>query len=449
MAEDESLLGVLQDEGCIVASHHHEAGALAGVLVAGVEGKFHGGGEVEGGCLLEEQVGYVPQTFVLLHYGVGVEAHKTFVACVVGPQLVDVGMPLPLLAEGHAIEFVALLGCLYGVGLAHVGLAVGQYGFAASVAVLIHADDGPSVLPLHGLQVHQSAVGSHVLEVEEPVAARGGVHPGSLVRAVDGGVSLGKYGLALEGAVGIVGTLYHLPACGHTSGGVEKVVLAVVLMNLGSLACGVVDVSVEDDAALCSGHQCLGVEFAHGEDALQSCSAACIGVVEVDFTVVVPQGAGVDEAFGGFYQLGGCPCASGVFGRDHVGTLVGVSPEDVEGAVVMPYGGCPHTVAMFRTFGSLHGGQRVCHGVAYDSPVHEVLRVEDGQTGQAVEAGCRHVVVVAHAAHVGVAVVGAQDGIVVVAVAHVGHPYVRHVGLLFLLRLCRGTAQGGSQQQDI
>ena len=161
----------------VVETHYDEACAFAFILADGLERELHCGGEVLGGCLLEEQVGHIPQVFVILYDRVGIEADEALVACVVGPLLVDVGVPLPLGREGVAVEFVALLRGADWIGLTHIGLLVCQYGLATSVTVLILSNDGPVVHPLHGLQMDEAPIGTYVLKVEEPVFTRRRVHP--------------------------------------------------------------------------------------------------------------------------------------------------------------------------------------------------------------------------------------------------------------------------------
>lgn len=444
LREHQSFVRILKDEAGVIEAHYDEACAFALVLADGLERELHRGGEVLGRRLLKEQVGYVPQVFVVLYDRVGVEADEALVAGIVGPLLVDVGVPLPLGREGVAVELVTLLRGADGVGLAYVGLLVCQYGLAASVAVLVFSDDGPSVHPLHGLEVNEAAIGAYVLEMEEPVFTRRRVHPRALMGAVDGRVALCQHGSPFIGAVDVLRTEYDLPARGYAAGRVEDVVIVALLVELGAFACLVSLMAVEDDARGGDGLRGFGVQFADGDDALQLGTAARIGMYQIDFAVVIPQGAGVDDAFAGLYEYRLCPRPLGVFGFHHEGALVGVAPEDVEFAVVVADGGGPYAVAMFRPFGRTFRSQFIGDGRADEGPIHQVLGVEDLEARQAVEARRGHVEVVAHAAGIGVGVVGIEDGVLVGAVSLIGHPYLRYV----VFRLLGGQWQADQQAES-
>lgn len=64
--------------------------------------------------------------------------------------------------------------------------------------------------------------------------------------------------------------------------------------------------------------------------------------------------------------------------------------------------------------------------VVDNGPVYQIPGVEDGDARCTGNAGCHHIIVLAHAYHVGVRIVGMYDGIAVCAVAIVGHPHLSH-----------------------
>src|SRR5581483_9511577 len=62
--------------------------------------------------------------------------------------------------------------------------------------------------------------------------------------------------------------------------------------------------------------------------------------------------------------------------------------------------------------------------VSDELPTHQISRVQDGKSGNSVEARGRHVEVVADPNHVRVGVVGVQNRVAVAAVAVIGDPGV-------------------------
>ena len=80
--------------------------------------------------------------------------------------------------------------------------------------------------------------------------------------------------------------------------------------------------------------------------------------------------------------------------------------------VVMPDGGRPGAgavggpVVFFKRQGA--------DAVVDDLPMYQVFRVQEGHTGQVGEGRGHHVVVLPHAYHVGVGVVGVKDRVLIV-----------------------------------
>ena len=446
LGEREALFGMFHREGGIVAPEDDETRALAHILFRGLEGHLRGDGLCGSGRLLQEHVGDVGKVLIVLLDGERVEAEVSFVARAVGPLLVVVGLPLPLESQGETIELVAFLRSADGIGLADIGLAAGQHGVAASVSVIINANDGPVVNPTHGLQVDEASVCAHVLEVEEPVFTRGSVDPCALVRAVDRAFALGKHDAVLIGTIDVARALHGLESGGHAACGVEDVIVSVPLVELRSFACALSFVPVENDARGRDGFRCVGIEFAHGNDALESGTAPGIGMSHVDASVVVPQRGGVDDAFAGLHQHRLAPRAARVFGLHHECALVGVAPEDVELPLMMTDARRPDAFAVLRRgVGCGRHGPR--YGRADNAPVHQVFGMQNLQARHAVEARRGEVVVVAHAAGIGVGIVGIEHGILVGAVALVGHPHLRAVGFGLLSRERQGDGQSKADEE--
>ena len=185
--------------------------------------------------------------------------------------------------------------------------------------------------------------------------------------------------------------------------------------------------SVEDDARLGNGLCSIAVQLADGNNALQPSPTAGIGMYHVHLAVFVPQGTGINDALAGLYQYWFAPGAFRVFGLHHVGTAVGVTPEDIELSIVVTYAGRPYTVTVVGAFGCFKGLETVWYGGTDNGPVHQVLGMQYLQAGQTVEARRSHVEVVAYAAGVRVGVVGIEHGVLIGSVAPVGNPYFRYI----------------------
>ena len=145
------------------------------------------------------------------------------------------------------------------------------------------------------------------------------------------------------GAVDGFGAADDLVAVGDAAAGGEDVVVAVAFVEFGAFDGGVmVGFSVEDELAVVEDGGGVGGHFADVEHVVASSGAGtCEGVDEVGVAVVVPEGAGVDPAFGLFHADDGGPVAGGILGFGHEDSEVGVSEDDVVGAVVVAEGGGP------------------------------------------------------------------------------------------------------------
>ena len=282
--------------------------------------------------------------------------------------------------------------------------------------------------------------------MQEPVLARGGVHPAALVRAVDRRFPLRQHHFPLVGAVDVFRPQRQLPAARHAAGGGEDVVVAVALVELGALDGGVLRVPVEHQRTIVQQAGSIRIHAAYQQRASHGRTAGGEGVHEVGLAVVVPERTGIDPALSAFDQQRRAPGTGGGFGLHHVDAEIGIGIEDVDFAVVAADGGRPGAVAVSRPVVDVErrlGGE----GVSDQFPVHQVFGMEDRQARHGVEAGRGEVVVLADAEHVGVGVIGVQDGIAIGAVAVVGHPHLGAVGRRHLGGQCRSQRQRASQRR--
>ena len=95
--------------------------------------------------------------------------------------------------------------------------------------------------------------------------------------------------------------------------------------------------------------------------------------------------------------------------------------------------GSPHASAMLGR--AEMGEQRIValiqilQGIAHDFPIDQVLGMQDGQSGGALERGSRHVIVLARGSYadIRVGVIGINHWVGVGAIAIVGRPHLRLV----------------------
>jgi hypothetical protein len=397
----------------VVAAHHDQPGLLPLTQRARLEqGRDRESG---GGQLLKQELARRPEGVVGRTEGNRTEAQGA--PAERPPGRVGVRLPLPLQPERVTIELVARL--RHQARLARHGDASLQHGLAGPVAVGVVAHHRPSALPAHRLEVHDTAVGSPVLEVQEPVGAVGGADPAALVRAVHGGAALGEDDPVLVRTVDGARAQRDLPPRPHPARGGEYPVPAVSLVELGPLDRGVLRPAVEDRAAAGNAPPAVGAELEHGEHAIEAGPASRPRVDDVHAPVVVPERAGVDEPEGGGDEVRRRPRPGGTLRRRHVEARVGVAPVDPEAAVVVADGRRPHALAVLRPVESRRQPRK---RVAHDRPVDEVARAEDGQAGHAGEARRDEVVLATNPDDVGIRVVGEENGVRVGPVAPVGNP---------------------------
>ena len=97
--------------------------------------------------------------------------------------------------------------------------------------------------------MHHTSVGMLILEVEEPVLAVLGIYPSTLVRTVYLLVlSLCHTHILLVRTVWILGTQFYLPAILHAARRTHDVIIAVALVELGTLDGRLVFMTVIYDA---------------------------------------------------------------------------------------------------------------------------------------------------------------------------------------------------------
>ena len=148
----------------------------------------------------------------------------------------------------------------------------------------------------------------------------------------------------------------------------------------------------------------------------------------VDLAIVEEHAGVVVDARDGLHV----PLALGVAGREDESSSIVAVDEDIELAVVILHRAGPHASGV----GILSSQQRIAvlgrelgERLCAILPVHQILRLHNGGTGEVVHGGADHVVGVAHADDIGVGEVGKNDGVLVLAVALVAVDHVLEVGV--------------------
>ena len=107
---------------------------------------------------------------------------------------------------------------------------------SASVTVLVISDNEPVVYPFGWLQMNNTTISMLILEVEEPVFTILGIYPRTLVRTIHLLVlSLCHTYIFLVRTKWILGTQFYLPAILHSARRTHDVIIAVALVEFGTL----------------------------------------------------------------------------------------------------------------------------------------------------------------------------------------------------------------------
>ena len=166
-------------------------------------------------------------------------------------------MPLPLMANGGLIEFIALDRILYECARSF-RLLIFDHG----LSFLAH--DGPAGAPVYRIQMHYTTVGFFILKMQEPVFTIFGMHPTSLMRAVDIGFSLSQYNFVLVRTIRRFRTHGQLKTSRHAASRTHNPVPPVALIELWSFAGAVLRaVAVEYDDRLSNGFCTVCRQFPH------------------------------------------------------------------------------------------------------------------------------------------------------------------------------------------
>ena len=232
------------------------------------------------------------------------------------------------------------------------------------------------------------------------------------------------------------------PPAGHiiqyqpsrSTGGTHNPIPSVALVELGTFCRSVFRaVAIEHNHGVANLLHAVGTHFTYRQDRIELTTRVCPSVHQIALAVVVPKRRGIYHTLTCDNALRLRPFAFRVFGGSHKHAQIRVAPIDIIGLIILIIADawCPNAVSMLGLVISLQ--RRQClDGIVHNLPIHQILRMENGQAGNAIERGSRQIEVFARSshAHIRVAIVGIDDGIRKGAVAIVRAPHLR-----FVLRL--------------
>ena len=268
-------------------------------------------------------------------------------------------------------------------------------GLAYAISVVGLADEGEAVfVPGDGLEVEHSAQLSVALEVIEPPFAVGCIDQGTLMRAVNVGRARLQAAPSLVGAVYILASEHGLPTGYYTALGNAEVVVAVFLQELRAFG----HRSLIDRLTLVQKACPVGT---HAMDDDRSGTYAA--VTQIGLPVFVPERTGVFPAIDVDHLVQWRPGAFWLLGTGHIEARVRHADEHPETSVVIAQGRGPSAVGIAVHILELRQVDAAVY-LSDDAPVDHILALQDGHSHE-VELGAGHVVLLAYADHVRVAVV--------------------------------------------
>ena len=163
---------------------------------------------------------------------------------------------------------------------------------------VLHAHGRPSIFfPMHGLQMGNTAIQSPALEVEEPIFPVRRSHPSALMRTIDHGAALLQDNLFLIGAVNAVTAEHSLPAGCHAACRCKNVIQAISLVHFRAFNGWLCALTIKDQVIIADGTLAIPTHGEQTENGLKTDAALCIAVYHPGGTVIIPEGAGINQSF--------------------------------------------------------------------------------------------------------------------------------------------------------
>ena len=221
--------------------------------------------------------------------------------------------------------------------------------------------------------------------MQEPVFTVLGVNPTTLMRAVDVGLALCQHDFMFVRTIGTFTAHGQLEACWHPTCRAHNPIPAIAFVELRSFAGAVfITITVEHDNGIADGTCAVCRQFTNRQYRSELSTRVGPAIHQITASVVIPERGGVNHSLTCYDTYRFLPSADRVLRLHHEYTVVGVAPIDVILTIVVADAGSPDSLAVGRLVEYLFGFQ-LLEGIADDFPVHQVARMENGQSRDAVE----------------------------------------------------------------
>ena len=261
--------------------------------------------------------------------------------------------------------------------------------------------------------------------MKEPIFTVGRSHPTALMRTIDHGAALLQDNLFLIGAVNAAAAEHSLPAGCHAACRCKNVIQAVSLVHFRTFNGRLGTLTVKNQVIIANGTLAVLTHGEKAENGFKANTALCIAVYHPGRTVIIPEGAWINQSFPRQYAHRQIPLPQCIFRRNHEDAFIRHTIVDVESTIMVADGRCPHSLRMAR-----HGIPRVRNigqGIVHQRPIHQILGSKNGQTGHVVEGRSSQVISIPYPDHIRIRIVTHQHRIAVRAVTAVSTPEpIRH-----------------------
>ena len=207
--------------------------------------------------------------------------------------------------------------------------------------------------------------------MQEPVLSVRRIHPGTLVRSVDGGIALVQDDFLFPGTINIFRPQYGLPAGLHAPCRSEDIVIAVSLIQLWALDGGLGRMTVIDELTVIQHSGAVRFDGRHIQHALEADTASGESRHHISFAVLIPERTGIDPTHDLTHIGRLTPFAPRVCGLAHHNPLIRHGNKYVVSFLMEADGRCPGTAAVYRLVIIFKG--KFIHDVIDDLPVHKIL----------------------------------------------------------------------------
>ena len=238
--------------------------------------------------------------------------------------------------------------------------------------------------------MHHSSIGSFILEMKEPVFAILGMHPSSLMRAIDSCFPLRQNNLMLVRSIGRLASHSQLETCRHTTGRTHDPIPAIALIELRSLTSTILcTITIKDNDRLPDGSCSVSRQLPYSQHTGKLGPRIGPAIHEIAPPVIIPKRCRIDIPLSPDDTNRILPFTGRVFGLYHIHAIVRIAPIDIVLTIVVSDRWCPDAVTMLRrtemrlqcSIASIERLQRIADNL----PIHQVGRMKNGQARHTIK----------------------------------------------------------------